>query len=282
MPIKVMNKSVPVGQTCSFDFGEAVSQYVVGIAYWSFSAKSATNVTSVSLGLASNHPSANTVTVKVNGLILSGSSNVIDTTKSTVVVSCVAMTKEVNQNIVMANEYNIPNKSTSPQIQFTSNSQDTVQTFVSGFNMAFQQPYPVQEISGATGYTSTGLLGNINCLAQMVGQSGEFADSSLDTGLLMSGSSSNGFLSDSVIGTTTSSVDFGQNITEAVVLLQDFALNYEYPQTVLSMSAGCPDWSVSGSKVALNGVVASMSNGSISQASSSSVNLAVIAVPDSP
>ncbi|WP_164020070.1 hypothetical protein [Pyxidicoccus trucidator] len=287
MPIVVRNVTTKPNQTATFDFsGHTVLAYTIGIAYWSFSFDNDHHVRTLALSLSPNKPDDAHVTVSVNGTFTDDSGSTLDAAASSVVVCCIAVVDYKDSNVVLASANGIPANGQSAGIALPSSTLSINAAFLSGWKLNHSSDNEVASLDLSAGVVANGTTANIVATASMHDNSGNQATAELDAGLLAATTTADGVCAAPLTNqqtTSTISVDLGQQLSAAVVLLQDYQVRFHKNQDnhVRTMGGGCKTWTVEGSTVRLTSPRAFISDdsGNVETNDSSSVSFVVIGIP---
>lgn len=288
MPVLMRYQSSQPNKTLTFDFGsDKVLSYVIGISYWSFTYGSKDHhVQTVALGVTSNQPDTHTVTAKVSGTLSDHSGNNISDGDSQVRVCCVALVNSADSNLTLAGAQSIPNGGTSGMINLPGSSLAISSAFLAGFNLSYgSSDHHVQKFSTAAGFTASGSQGAITSQAAMADKSGNNASTAtINGGLIAATPSETGIFVRSLTNLqtkNTTDVEFGTNISDAVVLLQDLEMQYDDDHHVKTLGGGTSGWKVNKTSVTLDNARAFMldNSGNNQVDASSDVSLVVVAIP---
>ena len=289
MSFAVQSITHPPNQTFTFDFGSAnVIQYVVGISYWDFRFDSTDQrISEVSLSLA---PSASGGQVLVTPTaVLKGGSHNMDTSKSLLTLSCVAVLSNRNDDVTLTTELGVANSAPSVGFPLCSNTPNLQDPFLAGFNLAYpsDKKHHVQEIYTTAGFKADGTTGFITGQSNMLDRGNpDAAAPTIDGGVVYTDSSVDELLGQTKPGlqtTGTVDVDLGVPLSDAVVLLNSLTVKYEGNQThdIMEVGGGCPSWTTDGSSIVkLTSPRAFMrdNSGNDQSDSSSSVTMIVIGI----
>ncbi|WNG34897.1 hypothetical protein F0U61_15500 [Archangium violaceum] len=288
MPIAVRHMHTQPSKTVTFDFnGHRVLSYTVGLAYWRLSFNNDNHVRTLRMSLTANQPNATQVTVKVNGEIRDDSGNNIHVADSSAEVCCIAIVDNENTDVVLASENGISAGTQSGAITLPSSTLSIDAAFLSGFELSYGNDNHVLSVELTTGVSTNGNTAYIKADASMTDSSGNRATTAkLDAGLLAANINTDGVyaiakpdLQKATGGTV--SVEFGKELSDAVVLLQDYQVRFgDRDHHVRSIGGGCELWEVKGTTVQLTDPKAFMWDDSgKTAASGSSVSLLVVGVP---
>ncbi|PTL75566.1 hypothetical protein [Vitiosangium sp. GDMCC 1.1324] len=260
MPIAVRYVTTNPGRTAEFTFsGHKVLNYTVGIAYWEFKFTDGQDhfVRTIELDLVPNKVSEETIAVKVNGTFKDDSNHTLDTTKSLVVVCCIAVVDYANNQVTLASAEGINNGEQSNGITIPSGSIKIDAAFLSGWELTFNNDHQVSSIQLGTGAYENGNTAYIKATASMNDRSNNVATTArIDAGLLAATYSDDGvytaYLREQQT-TDTLSVDLKVPLSDAVVLLQNYQVTFWKNQdnNVKTVGGGCKMWTVEGSTVRL-------------------------------
>lgn len=287
MPIVIKSLSTAPNKTVTFDFPSNVLAYVVGVSYWNFSFGSDDHhVKKLILSLDSNQPGANQITTTVTAKIDDESGHGISSADSKVSISCIAVVTAADGNILLSSCNSIASGGSSQSFPLPGSSLKIGSTFITGFSLSQPTDHHVKTVQTTAGFKQTGNSGQITSQAQMVDTSGNFAEGSINGGLLAAASSEQGILSRALTNQQTDkaqSVDFGQALaTGAAVLLQSLEVTFgKSDHHVKTIGGGCGSWRVEGTKVTLDNARAFITDdsGHAQDNGESNVSLVVFAVP---
>ena len=291
MPIAVQYFKAKPSQTAEFTFsGHNVFSYTVGIAYWEFKFTDGQDhfVRTIELDLVPNKVSAETITVKVNGKFMDDSKHTLDMTNSSVVLCCIAQLDHDSTNVKLASAEGIANGEQSPGIAVPNSTLKVDAAFLSGWELTFNIDHQVQSIQLGAGVSANGNTAYIKATASMNDLSNNVATTArLDAGLLAATNTDDGVYTAGLFDqqtTNTISVDLKVPLSDAVVLLQDYRVQFSNnDNNVKTVGGGCQTWTVEGSTVRLTSprafITDDVGNHETSDGSSSGVTLWVVGVP---
>ncbi|WNG28263.1 hypothetical protein F0U62_32835 [Cystobacter fuscus] len=289
MPIAVRHAHTQPSKSVTFDFsGKKVLSYTVGLAYWRLSFNNDNHVRTLRMSLTANQPSATQVTVKVNGEIRDDSGNNIHVADSSAEVCCIAIVDSTDGDVVLTSANGISAGTQSGAITLPSSTLSINAAFLSGFELAYgSSDNHVLSVELTTGVSKDGTTDYIKADALMTDSSGNRATTAkLDAGLLAADINTDAVyavakpdLQKANGGTVP--VEFGKELSGAVVLLQDYQVRFsDRDHHVRSIGGGCEKWEVKGTTVQLTDPKAFIWDDSGKTASSgSSVSLLVVGVP---
>jgi hypothetical protein len=290
MPIALRYITTQPNKTVTFDFGSAASvlSFTVGIAYWSFTfGEDDHHVETLSLGIATNKISPSQIATKVSGTLSDQSGNNIDNADSSVVVCCVAVVTSADGDLTLASANGIPNNGNSPSFALPSANLSIAASFLSGFDLSYGSvDHHVQQVHTTAGFGANGTLGWITALVGMSDSSGNPASTAtIGGGLAAADTSEHGLYSRGQTDLQTTdqvAVEFGTNISDAVVLLQDLDVRFDdEDHHIKTIGGGVASWTLHATSVTLNGARAFMDDdsGHNQSGSGSWVSVVVLALP---
>ncbi|KFA94321.1 hypothetical protein [Archangium violaceum] len=285
MPIAVRYVHSQPSKTVTFDFsGHKVLSYTIGLAYWRLSFNNDNHVRTLKISLSANQPNEAQVTVKVNGEIRDDSGNTIHVDDSSVVACCIAVVDNKDSNVVLASANGISDGTQSAGIALPSSTLSIGAAFLSGFELVYGSDNHVLSVELATGMVQNGTTAYIRADASMSDSSGNMATTAtLNAGLLAASTTEAGVYAVPMLNLqapgTTVPVEFKKELSDAVVLLQDYQVRFAKDHHVRSIGGGCHQWAVEGSTVKLTTPRAFMWDDSGNNESSGSVSLLVVGIP---
>jgi hypothetical protein len=289
MPVQMQHQTTKPNDTVIFNFDDTVLDYMVGIAYWSFTfGDSDHHVNTVQLSISSSKPTGREIHCSVFGKLQDHSGHHIDEQASSVTVVCVAQVGGVDENVVLANVTGIADGGISRAIQLPSGGAVSNAVGLSGFNLSYKggDDHHVREIQASVGFERAGTnLGHFTGHASLSDNSGHHAAHASVNGSLVSASALQGeVLSDQTSRQQTKGevyVDFPQNLLRAVAMIKDMTMRFSGDHHIQTVGAGCTGWTVSGSGVTLRSPRAFMSDksGNHQVDEDSHVTMTVIAAP---
>lgn len=287
MPIAIKSISSNPNKTVTFDFPDKVLAYVVGVTYWKFSfGNDDHHVKTLALSIDTNQPTSTQITASITAKLDDDSGHGIDNGGSTVHVSCIAVLTAADGNITLASATGIPSDSSSSAIALPSSTLSIGSSFLSGWSLKQGGDHHVKTFQTTAGFKQNGNSGQISSQAQMIDTSGNFADGSINGGLVAASTAETGILAKALTNQQTSSsqtVDFGQALgADAAVMLQSLIVSFgKDDHHVKTIGGGCSGWSIDGTKVKLNDAQAFITDdtGHVQSNGDSSVSLVVFAIP---
>lgn len=268
MPFVFNSITTNPNKSVSFTFEQPVVNYVVGYAYSSFTYGSKDHhVQKYALKLTTNQPSSTQLIVNVTGVLQDSSGNTIDNGSSTVTVCVIAWVGTNPGTIALTSATGINNDSSSGPIPLPSSNLSTLQSILSGFDLAYDKDHHVLYETSGVGTQQSGSTGYITGKVAMGDSSGNVdSTASVSGGLIAVAGGTDSGASFTVVPSkqTTGSfkVSFGQTLSNAIVFVVDSYAAYSADHHVKTVGAGSSGWSVSGNTVTLNNASAFISDGS--------------------
>lgn len=287
MGFEIQSQTTQPNGNLSFQFTDAIQQWVVGISYFDLEFKKDHHVETASLSLSTSQLS-DSVQVTVHAQIKDTSGNTIDVGASKIGVVAMAITGTNDPKTVMSNKNGIANGSESGSINLPGQTGFSVFTsFLSGFDLSYgSKDHHVEGAQATAGVTENGNLGFITSTASLYDESGNSAaTANINGGFLASTNSSPGFFAQTVSKQTGSQFDVTmdklKSVEHAIVLVQSWTVQYEDQEDhhVRKMGGGTTAWTTTGNKVILDNGQAFISDDSGNHQDNgvSSVKLLVIA-----
>jgi hypothetical protein len=258
------NKSVTV------NFAAPIVFYLPSISYYSFTCgKNDHHVLQFGLSLNINQPSSQQLHIDVVGILMDSSGNSIDNSDSLVDIVVLAWTGTNPGTLLLANANAIASGSQSEPIPLPSPSLSTLQSVLSGFNLAYQTDHHVLYEGDGVSSRQNGSTGYILGQAAMGDGSGSRATTAtVDGGLIAVASGDDLNVGFQILSSQQTSnqvsVPFAKNLKSAAVMVINNKAAYagSGDHHVKTVGAGCTGWSVNGPSVLLDNARAFISDGS--------------------
>jgi hypothetical protein len=258
------NKSVTV------NFAAPIVFYLPGISYYYFTCgNNDHHVLQFGLSLNVNQPSPQQLHIDVIGTLMDSSGHSIDNSDSLVDVVVLAWTGTNPGTLLLSNTSAIANGGQSEPIPLPSASLSTLQSALSGFNLAYQTDHHVLYEGSGVSSRQNGTTGYILGQAAMGDGSGNRATTAtVDGGLIAVASGVDLNVDFQVLASQQTSnqvsVSFAKNLKSAAVMIINNKAAYpgSGDHHVKTVGAGCTGWSVNGPTVLLDNARALISDGS--------------------
>jgi hypothetical protein len=272
------NKSVVV------NFSAPIVFYLPSISYYSFTyGNSDHHVQEFALSLNVNQPSPQQLQIEVVGILQDSSGNTIDNADSLVNVVILAWTGTNPGTLLLANANGIVNGQQSEPIALPSPSLSTLQSILSGFDLAYAGDHHVLYEGDGVSARQNGSTGYILGQASMGDSSGNKATTAtVNGGLIAVATGVDLNVGFQVVGgqqtSNQVSVPFSKNVKSAAVMMISNTASYSGDHHIQTVGAGCTGWSINGSTVLLSNARAFMNDksGNHQDDAKSSVSLLVV------
>lgn len=283
MSVQILSQNAAPGKQVKFNFSAEVVSYVIGISYWYFEYdKSDHQTKEISLNIDSS--SNGDVVYATPKAVLSGQGHGLNSS-STVNMSCIAVLKEAESDLVLASLPGLANGSKSTPI--TTPVPSSIDAgVVNGWYAEYGAGHHVKTFQTSVQTIVNGSLTTLESTMVMKDNTGHSASNpTLDAGLIASSSPEliAGYLQQEQTGSPLQ-VSFPgvSNLSSVGVMLQSLTVSYgtNTDHDIKFIGGGTTGWTVNGNTVTLNNAQGLMSDGKHNQDSSlSSVSLIVLAVP---
>ena len=294
MGLDFITKSISNNSTTSFDFGQPISAFCVGVSgfYFEYSDERH-NVQNMSLALSANKVNSNTISVGLTEILNDDSNNHITSGAWAYVTVFAWLGSGTPAAAIMANSKGVPSGGTSAPIATGGQYIYNHNAFCSGFNYAVQDgDEKIISIGYSCGASVSSDGSNIttNGDANMVGDLQSI--NSLDIGLIAAIQSSPGFEVQTVQGSasdTTLTTTFPTTVRKACAVIQNFYASYGTDNNLWEFKVGAMSHdasthtnsysvTVSGNEVTLANQVYMVDNHSDHVATDTSVSYVVVAL----
>jgi hypothetical protein len=297
MPWAIQYQTLPFNEewSCSFNFPESVSSYIVGIPYFHLSydiTESIYQVQALGLSLGTTQQ-GQTVSVTVTPTLSDAGGHTIDNQNSSVMVAVIAWTGAANPQVMLGSAPGIADGGSAP-LPVPSNTSNTgLQPILSGFDLEYASgSYQVETVDVSVSASPQGQgTASVNATVRMHDAGGHYADrgngtATIDGALLATSLSSPGYVTQTLQLQSGHPVcvNFGNQLSSAVALITGFKVQYQAETSHLLkwISAGTASWSLNGPTVVLNSPRAQLYDTVNSQDNTqSNVSLVVVGIPSS-
>lgn len=283
MAIELAGLATPAtpGQTINFQFANQVMAYVLGIEGFNIGYGDGNDhwvqQMSINLSPSQSGTGGNVVSAVVNMVLHDDSGHQINPLDASVSVICIAVTGSPDKNTVMGNFNGIQtgDPGVGVTLPYLGSGYSIVSAFQSGFDFQFADgDHQVQQAQAGCSLTYSGILGSITANGILHDAKGNSTQPKIDAGIIASTDS--GLFGSAVVSSMVNGVQVSgpqevtipqlQGIGQAVVLIQDWNVQYgsAHNLATLGVATASPQFSADNNIVTLPVFEAVMCDNSLS------------------